>query len=259
MDAYIDALEVTIKEAARRQHRDRARRRGDDRAVAARRRRALRLAMGAAASAALAAAAVAVLPQGGKPSAAQAATLPVFSRASTDIAQTRELPADLSRGFDLAHARAFATSKGTGYVVASTDGRSVCMVIPDPPAGYGSTCAPLAEVQRRGLIGERVAPTPSAGRSEVIVVQPAAMPAPTLRDGDGKARTLDVRDGVATAIITRTGTLTVAGRDGQRTITVRPFEPQGEIVVDCGHGHFVKVRSFREGAADRRQALCAGR
>jgi hypothetical protein len=250
MNAYIDALEVAIQQAARRQHRGRAK--------DPQRRRLVRVATaGVAAAVVVVLAVVAVLP-GSKPEPASAASLPVFSRAAIDIAaRAREMPQRVSAGFDLRHARSFATSKGTGYIVPSSDGASVCMVIPDPPAGYGGTCASVADVERRGLVGERVAPAAGAGRTEVMVLQPAAVPAPVLRDATGKTVNLEVHDGIATAIVTRPGTLTVAGHDGHQTLSVRPIEPQGEIVVDCGNGHFVKARDWQETTPDRRTALCA--
>jgi hypothetical protein len=128
MNAYIDALQVTIERAALRHDRRRTR--------SASRRPALRLATASVAMAGVAVLIVAAVLQAGKPDPAKAASLPVFSRAATDIAdRARELPPRVSHGFDLRRARAFATSKGAGYVVPSSDGHSVCMIIPDPPAG----------------------------------------------------------------------------------------------------------------------------
>jgi hypothetical protein len=250
MDAYIDALELTITQAARRRHRDRAK--------AARPRRFLRLATAGGAVMLIAAVVLAVSLQGGKAGRADAAALPAFSGAASDITdRARNLPPSVSKGFDLRHARTFPTSKGTGYAVAASDGASVCVVVPDPPTGYGGTCAPVAEVKRRGLVAERVAPAADAGRTEVVVLQAAGVPNPVLTDTSGNVRALDVHDGIATAIVARPGTLTVAGSAGRRSISVRPFEPQGEIVVDCGHGHFVKARTWRDTTPDRRASLCA--
>jgi hypothetical protein len=90
-----------------------------------------------------------------------------------------------------------------------------------------------------------------------VVLQRAGVPAPVLRDASGATTHLDVRDGIATAIVTDPGTLTVTGDDGHRTMAVKPFEPQGEIVVDCGNGHFVKAPSWRETTPTRRKSLCA--
>jgi|GEM_PF-4382733 len=250
MDAYIEALEATLKQGARRQHRRRPTTRP--------RRKLLRLATASVAALTVAAVALSALLHSGEAGVAQAAALPAFSRPATDIAdRAADLPSGMSKGFDLRHARSFSTSKGAGFIIASTDGASVCMVVPDPPAGYGATCAPINEVLRRGLIGERVAPAPDAGRTEVVVLQAAAAPDPVLRDSTGQTESLEVRDGIATSIITRPGTLFVAGSDGQRTIAVRPFEPQGAIWVDCPDGRHIKVKSWRDSAEDRRAAVCA--
>jgi hypothetical protein len=250
MDAYIEALEATLKQAARRQHRRRP--------TTQPRRRLLRLATAGAAALTVAGLGLSALLHSSEAGVAQASALPAFSRPATDIAdRAANLPSGMSKGFDLRHARTFSTSEGTGYIIASSDGASVCMALPDPPAGYGSTCATTDEVLRRGLIGERVAPAPDAGRTEVVVLQGDAAPAPVLRDSTGQTQSLDVHDGIATSIITRPGTLTVAGSDGEREIAVRPFEPQGAIWVDCADGRHVKVQSWRDSAEDRRAAMCA--
>jgi hypothetical protein len=253
MNAYIDALEVTLEQAARRKHRNRAK--------TARPRRTLRLASAGAAAAVLAVLTVVLVLQGGKAEPAKAAPLPLFARAATDITgRARQLPPSMRKGFDLHQARTFETAKGTGYLIPSSNGASLCMVIPDPPAGYGGTCATVADIQRRGLIGELVAPAPNAGRTQVFVVQPDGVPAPMLRDAaTGKATSLTVRDGISTAIITRRGKLTVAGRDDQRTITVRPYEPEGGIVMDCGHGRLVETRDWKDTSVSGKAALCARR
>ncbi len=251
MDAYIKALEATVKQAARRQHHQRPKTQP--------RRNLLRLAMTSTAALTVAAIGLSALLQGGKDGVAQAAALPAFSRPAIDIAdRASKLPPGMSKGFDLRHARSFSTSKGVGYIVASSDGASVCIVVPDPPAGYGSTCASIKEVLRRGLIGELVAPAPDAGRTEVVVLQADAAATPILRDSTGQTQELDVHDGIATTMVTQPGELTIAGSDGsQRTIAVRPFEPQGAIWVDCPDGRHVKVKSWRDSGEDRRQAVCA--
>jgi hypothetical protein len=249
MDAYIQALEATIREGARRQHRQRPKTQP---------RRKLLLATAAAAALTATALGLGAVLRSGEAGLAQAAALPAFSRPATDVAdRAARLPSGISKGFDLRNARSFATSKGAGYVIASSDGASVCVVLPDPPAGYGSTCATIDEVVRRGLIGERVAPAPNTGRTEVVVLQADAVPAPVLRDSAGRTRSLHVRDGIATTVITRAGRLTVAGRDGKRSIEVRPFEPQGAIWVECADHRHIKVSSWRDSAEDRRAAVCA--
>jgi hypothetical protein len=250
MDAYIDALEATLKQGARRQHRQIP--------ETPPRRKLLRLAAAGVAALTVAAVGLNALLHSGEAGVAQASALPAFSRPATDIAhRAAKLPPGVSKGFDLRHARSFSTSMGAGYVMASTDGASVCMVLPDPPAGYGATCAATDEVLRRGLVGERVAPAPDAGRTEVVVLQAESAPAPVLRDSSGQTQRLEVHDGIATSIVTRPGTLTVAGSDGERTIAVRPFEPQGAIWVECADRRHVEVQSWRDSAEDRRAAVCA--
>lgn len=252
MDAYIDALEATLKDVARRQHRETAK------APTHSRGRLLRLATAGALALTVVALGLSALLHGGEAGVARASALPAFSGPAIDISdRAGKLPSTMSEGFDLSNARSFSTSKGAGYVVASSDDAGVCIVLPDPPAGYGGTCAATDEVLRRGLVGERVAPAPDAGHSEVVVLQGDAAPAPVLRDGTGRSRSLDVEDGIATAIITRAGTLTVAGSDGERRVAVRPFEPQGAIWVQCADGRRVQVQSWRESAEDRRAAVCA--
>jgi hypothetical protein len=250
MDAYIEALEATLKQAARRQHRQRPR--------AHTRRKLLRLTIASAVVLTITVVALGALRHSdSSDGVAEAAALPAFARPATNIADRGvKLPPTMAKGYDLRHARTFSTSKGNGYVVASGDGGSVCMAVPDPPAGYGATCAPIDEVLRRGLVGERVAPAPDVGRTEVVVLQGAAAPAPVLRDRTGQTRRLDVNDGIATSIITRPGTLTITGSDGPRAIAVRPFEPQGAIWVQCPDHRNVKVPSWRASAEARRGAVC---
>lgn len=251
MDHYLDALETQL-------HRAAATAPATARPRPAAGRRRLRLALAGAALATVAAG-VAVAVSGTGAETARAAALPVFERPATDISRRAgTLPPQLRDGMELQEARAFRTTRGVGYVLRSTDARTVCLVLPDPPAGFGATCAPAARVEREGLVGQLVAPAPDAGRSEVVVLPAAGARPPVLRSGTGDERALPVRDGVASATIERTGTLVVAADDGAtRRIDVRPYEPQGRIFVECPGRGPVEVDSWRDTTEARRAAVCA--
>ena len=63
------------------------------------------------------------------------------------VAAAAASPAKFGRNPDLA--RAIPTPTGTGWVVPGDD--TVCVVVPDPVDGYGTTCAPTDTVAATGL------------------------------------------------------------------------------------------------------------
>jgi FtsP/CotA-like multicopper oxidase with cupredoxin domain len=86
-------------------------------------------------------------------------------------------------------------------VLTSRDRQDVCLALPDPPAGFGSTCATLDTVTRHGLVAMLTAPAPSTTPSRIAVVIPDGVPAPEIQYRDGRRVRLPVVNGVATASI----------------------------------------------------------
>lgn len=76
-------------------------------------------------------------------------------------------------GRNAALARQIQTVTGTGYVIPG-DGY-VCIVVPDPIDGYGSTCATVASVKTRGLyIGLKEGAIPEGKHAQTVVVPDGA-------------------------------------------------------------------------------------
>jgi hypothetical protein len=188
----------------------------------------------------IAAAVLQVLPDGASHDA-QAAPLPVLARADREVSGVPRLPQAAGDDMDLHHGYAFAFGTNTAYVLTSRDRRTICLVLPDPPAGFGSTCETVATVKRHGLVATLVAPSGTTAPSRIAVVIPDGVPAPEIQYRDGRRVRLPVTDGVATASILGDGTLTVTAQDGSRRVAVHRQEPEGEQWVDCGDGHVVKV------------------
>lgn len=103
-------------------------------------------------------------------------TLSVFrTRTPTPI------PADLvpriaspdKYGRNPALARQIETVTGTGYVIPG-DGY-VCIVVPDPVDGYGSTCDTVGNIKKRGLyIGLKEGAIPVGKHAQTVVVPDGA-------------------------------------------------------------------------------------
>lgn len=228
--------------------RDRLTEREDKRAARRRTRgrrgpgvRSRRRVLGGVAIAVVVGAAVAREVSDGASGDAQAAPLPVLAHADREVSRVPRLAEAAGAAMDLRHAYAFPFGEHTAYVLSSRDRQNVCLVLPDPPAGFGSTCATLASVKRRGLVGMLIAPSGTSARSRIAVVLPDDVPAPEIRYRDGDTVRLSVTDGVATAAIRGEGTLIVTAQDGSRRVAVQRQEPEGEQWVDCGDGHGVKV------------------
>jgi hypothetical protein len=247
MDRYIDELETVLIGIARATPRT---------ASAARRRvswRMLLVSCAALAGALLVVSAFNRVDSGGD---ARASAIPALAHADRDLTRGgRVLPAGVAPNMDRRRAYAFAVPSGTGYVLASTDESRICVVIPDPPAGYGSTCATAAEVRERGLVAELVAPAPGQGTSVVVVVLPSGADAPTLRYRDGAAQAIAVKHGVAAVTVQRTGVLTYQAHGAAREMTVRPYEPQGDYYRDCGDGRVVEIHT-KQGMTSRHPREC---
>lgn len=175
------------------------------------------------------------------PGDAQAAPLPVLAHADREVSRVPRLAEAAGAAMDLRHAYAFAFGEHTAYVLSSRDRQNVCLVLPDPPAGFGSTCATLAVVKQRGLVAMLVAPSGTSARSRIAIVLPDNVPAPEIQYRDGRTVRLSVTNGVATAAIRGEGTLIITAQDGSRRVPVQRREPEGEQWVDCGDGHVVKV------------------
>ncbi len=76
-------------------------------------------------------------------------------------------------GRNAALARRIETVTGTGYVIPG-DGY-VCIVVPDPVDGYGSTCSTVEDIKKRGLyIGLKEGAIPAGKHAQTLVVPDGA-------------------------------------------------------------------------------------
>jgi hypothetical protein len=238
---YVDAFGVQLEEALRAQDaRTRAR---SLRSIWADRipRRWPAVAVAALAAACLAVIALATTDRG----TSTAAALPILRTPAVDVtARQRVLQAPASRPLDLAHAHAFRAPRGgRGYVMTSTDGRTLCLALPDATEGYGVTCAPLATVEAKGLVGMLVSVTRKTGPSQVAAVLPKGTEAAAIVGRDGRTQALPVDQGVAAGSVEADGELRFPTPSGRvRSIPVRAYEPDnGPAYIGCKGGKTFRV------------------
>ncbi len=177
-------------------------------------RRPLMLGSASSLLAAAAAFAIVLLSAGGAPSAAQA--FPILRTATVDLHTRIVAPQGLLEPA-LRSAHAFSEAYGTGYVVETRDGGTICMLIPSPsssPTGLATPLGPaiplLACASTRSLaqhgalftIHERagssdafVALVPTGGRLSVTA--------------NGASAAVPVHNGIATGVVRRTETLSL--------------------------------------------------
>ncbi len=139
-------------------------------------------------------------------------SLPVFDAPTADASSLDGRPGVPSASkYALRDSRRFQTRGGAGYVVASKDGEQVCLVIPDArtPGTFGSGCASLARVKRRGLAGELGGPASRGhrGESTVAFVLPAGTDPELRLTGPRGPIPFSVSGGVATATLRSAATL----------------------------------------------------
>jgi hypothetical protein len=103
-------------------------------------------------------------------------TLSIFrTRTATPVpaALVPRIASPTKYGRNAALARQIQTVTGTGYVIPG-DGY-VCIVVPDPVDGYGSTCSAIDDVKRRGLyIGLTEGAIPAGKHAQTVVVPDGA-------------------------------------------------------------------------------------
>lgn len=113
-----------------------------------------------------------------------------------DVAVQVGSPAAFGRNPDLA--RAIKTATGTGWVIPG-DGY-LCIAVPDPVDGYGTTCATTADAVRHGLAITLWGDIPGAAAADTVLV------ADGQRVVNGTAAA-PLDDGVASALTDAPGTL----------------------------------------------------
>jgi hypothetical protein len=238
------SLETKLVEAAQRAERG------------SRRRIRPRATFATAVVAAACAGAIVLSTTGGTTDTARAA-LPILAgkpvSLPSDGARFRQLH---TAGMDFAKAHPVATLHGTGYVMSSVDGGTVCLAVPDTVDGYGANCAATSRVEREGLVATLMAPSASAGPSEVVVVLPRGVSSATLTTSGGVAQPIAVRDGVAVAAISKDARVAYDAADGQRAFSVRSHEPQGSWALSCKDGRVVPVPSHADTFGAGRARYC---
>lgn len=170
--------------------------------------------------------------------------LPVLHTQSVDARAHRSKLRSLQRArMDFAHAHQISTPFGTGYVMTSADGNTVCVAVPDTIEGYGQSCSAASEVRSSGLVVSMVAADKSQLPSELVVVLPSGASPPVLRFSKGGERRLPIRDGVASAAINHDAILVLTIGDRTLTQTLHAVEPQGLFVMMCKDGYSASSRS----------------
>ncbi|WP_210491899.1 hypothetical protein [Patulibacter sp. SYSU D01012] len=107
-----------------------------------------------------------------------------------DVAAAAASPAKFGRNPDLA--RAISTPTGKGWIVPGDD--TVCVVVPDPVDGYGTSCSPTDTVAATGLTLTMVG---KDATKAVTVVPDGAEVVATEPDGDRRALRPDASGVVA--------------------------------------------------------------
>lgn len=258
MAQFHDALEEALTQTARREHRRSARPGRVMRLRGARPRLTPWIVAGLALC--LVAAGLLVgLPGGNGPSVPSAEAFAIFKRPAVDVSSLSVLKGRARDGMDLRDARAFATSSGTGYVVPSADGESICLSIPDTADSWGGTCARREAVESRGLRAELISPEPTGPPTQVSILLPIGQDSATIDYGAGRVEPMTVTDGVANAAIMSDATIRYASAGGAPIeFRARAVEPQGDYYVDCGDGRpAFKVRGVKDTYGAGYKRVCA--
>jgi hypothetical protein len=168
----------------------------------------------------------------GTSSSALAQKFPVFATASAT--PVRAALGVVQAPIRISSARAIHTPDGTGYVMASTHGRELCIAAPAGSlaelhsvrkaerhiAGsnhrFVGGCAPTAEAEHKGV----VLMLPVRGRVELVVVLPTGASPPIVRSTSGTATTLEPNDGTVTSLVHAPAVLEYKVRGRQVSTTV---------------------------------------
>lgn len=139
------------------------------------------------------------------------AGLPILETPTTDASSVRAAVPNVARlGVDFTKAHEFGTAIGPGYVLVNRTRDTLCVVIPDTAASFGSSCThPIAKVEREGLDAELVGDRtfdPNASTSFAFVLPEAATDVHLI--GGAPTEPLRVENGVAVGSLTQAGTLT---------------------------------------------------
>lgn len=146
----------------------------------------------------------------------QSATLRVLRRGRrasdampADVARTVAGPALFGRNARLS--RAIVTPTGTGWVVPGDE--TVCVVVPDPVDGYGTSCAPTSVVAASGLtVG-----LADEGSSTAVTLLPDDARLVVTEDDRSTEAVVPDASGVATVDATEADHLTVVTEEGRST------------------------------------------
>jgi hypothetical protein len=217
MQHFTAALELHLRKAARR--RDRTHRMTSTARIAA-------------PTCAVVAGVVALVSGGGDTT--PAAALPVIASqpvASHDV--PRKLRQVTGAGAIPAQTHAFNTPYGQGYAMISSDRKTVCVAVPDKVEGFGSTCAPMAKVERVGL-PIRLLSEPGSGPSELVIVLPQGGTHANAVHADGTTQPLEISNGVAAGLFAKDATVTYDSASGEQRLQMIPYAPEGQWYVGCG-------------------------
>lgn len=118
-------------------------------------------------------------------------------------------------------ARAVETATGKGWVVPGRD--TVCLVVPDPVDGYGTSCKSTAEAADEGLGVQLIAPDESTSSTllpddgRVVVTQDDATTEVVQPDASGMAAS-DTTDASQVTVVTNDGRSSEPVPDGDGTV-----------------------------------------
>lgn len=174
------------------------------------------------------------------------AELPVLQSDATDAQiLARRYTQWQSLHVDLSQAHVFGTPDGPGYAFVSTSGKRLCLVVPlvDEEVGYGSSCAPLATAERRGLGGQSIpdAGTNPGAKALAYFVLPEGAERVRVTE-QGRAVAFQVDHGVIVRSFAHDGEISFTTERGTRVRfpVSGPFRTTA-VLLDCGNGRTVTI------------------
>lgn len=158
----------------------------------------------------------------------QAEGFAIFRRAPSGLdqpsAEARALLSGPSHtGMNIDLARGYRGPDGTGWVVPGNG--SLCLVMPDPVDGFGVACEPTTKAKQVGLVGIMVDPKKQAIAKVTVLLPDGAKASATLEDGSTKQ--LDAQEGVVSAALEQTRSVSVTTADGG----IRQYAMPGPLPV----------------------------
>jgi hypothetical protein len=132
------------------------------------------------------------------------------------------------RNLDLS--RAVSTTTGKGWAVPGNG--TVCLVVPDPPVGYGVTCLDTGVALKQGLVAMLVTPTRPI-KAELTMLAPQGSHVRATMN-DGSARTLGAdNDGVVSATLPGAREVSVETQSGTHRVAIPASLPTQASGIDC--------------------------